>query len=106
MAWIIEYIKEAETDLRELDHSQQLQVVKAIKKVSNNPLPITEGGYGKPLGSHLTGNLTGYLKIKLKRLGIRVVYRLVVEKEIMRIIIISIREDEKVYRMIQERINK
>lgn len=106
MAWIIEYIKEAETDLRELDHSQQLQVVKAIKKVSNNPLPNTKGGYGKPLGSHLTGNLTGYLKIKLKKLGIRVVYRLVEEKGIMRIIIISIREDEKVYRMIQERINK
>jgi len=106
MAWIIEYIKEAETDLRELDHSQQLQVVKAIKKVSNNPLPNTKGGYGKPLGSHLTGNLTGYLKIKLKKLGIRVVYRLVEEKGIMRIIIISIREDEEVYRMIQERINK
>lgn len=106
MAWIIEYIKAAETDLKGLDHSQQIQVLKAIKKVSANPLPATKGGYGKPLGSHLSGNLTGYLKIKLLKLGIRVVYRLVEDQKIMRIIIISVREDEKVYKMIQDRIKK
>ncbi|WP_242843551.1 AbrB/MazE/SpoVT family DNA-binding domain-containing protein [Thermincola ferriacetica] len=29
-------------------HSQRLQVLKAIDKVSDNPLPQNEGGYGKP----------------------------------------------------------
>ncbi len=106
MAWIVEYLKEAETDLQELDHSQQIQVLKAIKKVSTNPLPNTKGGYGKPLGNHLTSNLSGYLKIKLLKLGIRIVYRLVEDHGIMRIIIISVREDEKVYKLIQERIKK
>jgi mRNA interferase RelE/StbE len=106
MAWIVEYLKEAETDLKELDHSQQIQVLKAIKKVSTNPLPNTKGGYGKPLGNHLTSNLSGYLKIKLLKLGIRIVYRLVEDHGIMRIIIISVREDEKVYKLIQERIKK
>ena len=106
MTWIIEYIKAAADDLKNLDHSQQIQVIKAIKKVSANPLPVNKGGYGKPLGSHLSGNLTGYLKIKLLKLGLRVVYRLVEDQEIMRIIIISVREEEKVYKMIQNRIKK
>lgn len=106
MSWKIEYIQEATADLNELDRSQQIQVVKAIRKVSANPLPNTEGGYGKPLGSRSSGNLTGYLKIKLLRSGIRVVYRLVIEKQIMRIIIISVREDERVYKMILDRIDR
>lgn len=106
MAWVVEYIKEAEADLKELDHSQQLHVLKAIKKVSTNPLPNTIGGYGKPLGSHLSNNLVGYLKIKLLKLGIRVVYQLVEKKGTMKIIIISIRDDEKVYKLAQERIKK
>ena len=86
MAWTIKYIAEAEEDLKKLDHSQRLQVLKAITKVSANPLPNSEGGYGKPLGSHLSGNLTGYFKIKLLKLGIRVVYGLIREKGVMRFI--------------------
>lgn len=106
MVWIVVYIKEAEKDLKELDRSQQLQVLKAIKKVSANPLPNTEGGYGKPLGSHLSANLAGYLKIKLLKLGIRVIYCLVREKHVMKIIIISVRDDNKVYKLAQERIKR
>lgn len=106
MAWVVEYIEEAEADLKGLDHSKQLHVLKAIKKVSTNPLPNTKGGYGKPLGSHLSSNLAGYLKIKLLKLGIRVVYQLVEDKGTMRIIIISVRDDEKVYKLAQERIQK
>lgn len=102
MAWSVEYTKRADADLNELDHSQKIQVLKAIQKVSNNPLPTTQGGYGKPLGN----NLTGFLKIKLKKLGIRVCYRIVVENEIMRVVIISIRADEQVYKLLQERIKK
>jgi mRNA interferase RelE/StbE len=106
MPWRIEYLKEAENDLRELDHSQQIQVLKAIRKVAENPLPTTKGGYGKPLGSHNSGNLTGYLKIKLLKLGIRVIYRLVEDQGIMRIVIISVRADEMVYKLLQDRIQK
>ncbi len=46
MPWRIEYLEEAENDLRELDHSQQIQVLKTIRKVAENPLPSTKGGYG------------------------------------------------------------
>ncbi len=104
MSWIIEYFKEAEKDLLRLDHSQRLQVLKAIEKVSENPLPNYEGGYGKPLSNKATTNLAGYLKIKLLKLGLRVVYGIVRENEIMRIIVISIRDDDTVYRLAEKRI--
>lgn len=102
MAWTIEYTQQADLDLNKLDHSQKKQVLKAILKVSNNPLPNTEGGYGKTLGN----NLTGFLKIKLKKLGIRVCYRIVYKNKIMRVVIISIRADEQVYKLLQKRIIK
>ena len=41
-------IEEAVRDFQGLDGSVKLTVLKAIKKVSTNPKPNTEGGYGKP----------------------------------------------------------
>ena len=104
MQWQIVYTQEAAKDLKGLDHSQQLQVLKAIQKVSGNPLPNSEGGYGKPLGNQSSGNLAGYLKIKLLKLGLRVVYALVRENNIMRIIVISVRDDDAVHKLTQQRI--
>ena len=104
MEWIVEYTQEAKKDLIELDNSQRIQVLKAIKKVSGNPIPASEGGYGKPLGNRMSSNLAGYLKIKLQKLGLRVVYCLVRHGNIMRIIIISVRDDETVYKLAQKRI--
>lgn len=46
------------------------------------------------------------MKIKLLKLGIRVVYRLIRDENTMRIIIISVRDDDAVYRMAQERLKK
>ena len=45
-----------------------------------------------------------YYKIKLRDLGYRVVYQLITDGEIMRIIVISIRDDEAVYREAERRI--
>ena len=104
MGWNIEYLPEAVEDLAGLDRSQRMLVLKAIQKVSQNPLPNTEGGFGKPLGSHNGINLTGYMKIKLLSQGLRVVYRLIREGEIMRVIVISVRDDGTVYRLARERI--
>ena len=76
MNWTVEYLPEAEKDLKELDGSQRILVLKAIKKVQQNPLPVEENGYGKPLGNHSNANLAGLLKIKLRASGLRVVYQL------------------------------
>lgn len=106
MKWNIEYIPEAVKDLKKLDKSQQILVLKAIQKVHQNPLPDYEGGYGKPLGNRDESKLAGYLKIKLRKLGLRVVYQLIKENGVMKIIIISVRDDNTVYKMADKRINK
>ena len=89
MTWTIRYLPEALQDLRALDSSRRARVLKAIEKVSLNPLPNSEGGYGKPLGNRQNSRLAGYLKIKLLKDGLRVVYGLVRDKEVMKIVIIS-----------------
>lgn len=104
MTWEVEYFKEAEKDLVKFDHSQKLHILKAIEKVSQNPLPDYEGGYGKPLGNHNTARLAGYYKIKLLKLGVRIVYGLVRADEKMKIIVISIRDDEIVYKVAEKRV--
>ena len=86
MTWSIEFLEEAEKDMKKLDHSAQIQVLKGISKVSQNPLPAEEGGYGKPLGNKSGTNLTNFLKIKFRDLGIRVVYKVERVNGIMKIL--------------------
>ena len=45
MIWNLKYLPEAEKDLKDLDGSQRILVLKAIKKVLQNPLPVDENGY-------------------------------------------------------------
>lgn len=75
MTWCVEFLEEAKKDMKKLERSASLQVLKGIQKVSQNPLPVQEGGYGKPLGNKNGANLTNLLKIKFRDLGIRVVYK-------------------------------
>lgn len=103
MIWKIEYIKEAQRDLLKLDPHNRRIILKAIEKTAERPLPPPEG-IGKPLGHHASSNLTGYYKIKLRNLGYRVVYGLVRENNTMKIIIISVRDEDAVYREAEKRI--
>ena len=48
MSWEPVYLPDAEKDYDNLNRRQQLMVDKAIDKVKDNPLPQSEGGYGKP----------------------------------------------------------
>ncbi|MCI9562596.1 MAG: type II toxin-antitoxin system RelE/ParE family toxin [Oscillospiraceae bacterium] len=91
--WCVKFRAEAQKDLGALDNSQQAEVLKALKKVSLNPLPQSEGGYGKPL----RGGLAGLMKIKLKAAGLRIVYRLIRTETTMEIIVIAIRDGDAVY---------
>ncbi|MCC8048289.1 MAG: hypothetical protein LIO52_04230 [Oscillospiraceae bacterium] len=51
MSWEIKYLPEAVKDLRSLGGSPRKLVRRAIEKVSKNPLPVSEGGLGKPPGN-------------------------------------------------------
>ena len=106
MTWSIEFLEEAQKDMKKLDHSAQIQVLKGITKVSGNPLPTEEGGYGKSLGNKSGTNLTNLMKIKFKDLGVWVIYKIVRIEGVMRIIVISARTDEQVYKEAAKRRNK
>lgn len=106
MTWNIEFLEEAAKDIKRLDHSVRIQFLKGIQKVSRNPLPVQEGGYGKPLGSKSGTNLTNLLKIKFRDLGIRVVYKIIFDDGIMKIVVVSARADEQVYKEAAKRREK
>ena len=106
MTWSIEFLEEAQKDMKKLDHSAQIQVLKGITKVSGNPLPTEEGGYGKPLGNKSSTNLTNLMKIKFRDLGIRVVYKIERVDGVMKIIVVSARTDEQVYKEAAKRREK
>ena len=106
MMWGIEFLEEAEKDMKKLDHSAQVQVLKGIRKVSQNPLSVEEGGYGKPLGNKIGINLTNLMKIKFRDIGIRVVYKIERIEGIMKIMLISARMDEQVYKEAAKRREK
>lgn len=94
--WIPRFAPEAKSSLKKLDNALAGQVLKGIAKVRKNPLPMPDG-YGKPLGNKHGNNLTGFFKIKYKGIGIRVVYTLVRDDNIMNILVVSKRDDEYCY---------
>ncbi|MCL2812581.1 MAG: type II toxin-antitoxin system RelE/ParE family toxin [Clostridia bacterium] len=104
MSWERDYLPEAKEDLAKLDQPVQKEVLRGIRKVSQNP--EYPNGYGKPLGNHAGSNLAGLYKIKLKKAGIRVVYALRREAGKMMIIIVSARADDLVYREAENRRRK
>lgn len=106
MTWSIEFLDEAEKDMKKLDHSAQIQVLKGIRKVSRNPLSAEEGRYGKPLGNKSGTDLTNLMKIKFRDLGIRVVYKVERVDGVMKIIVISARTDEQIYKEAAKRRDK
>jgi mRNA interferase RelE/StbE len=92
------YTAAALEDMLALDHSTRQRVADGIKRASFKPLPKSEGGYGKPLGHKRGLNLTSLLEIKFRGMGIRAVYELIRVKQQMQIIVVSVREDELVFR--------
>ena len=95
--WTAKYLKEAVSDLKKLDPSVQKIVLAGIGRVAQNPLPQSEGGYGKPLGNKTGRNLAGFFKIKYQGIAIRVVYTLVREKQVFNIIAVSQRDENYCY---------
>lgn len=104
--WNIKFCPESIKDMKKLDNSLKKQVLVGIRKVSKNPLPQSEVGYGKTLGNIQGTELTGFFKIIYRGIGIRVVYTLVKKGNIMNIIVVSIREDSESYKKAQKRKDK
>ena len=97
MNYRIKFLMEALGDMEKLDNSIRPQIMKGIQKVSTNPVSIHKGGYGKPLGNRDGTNLAHLYKIKFLSIGIRVIYALQEQEQLMTIIIVSVRADNQVY---------
>ncbi|KGR74715.1 type II toxin-antitoxin system RelE family toxin [Ureibacillus sinduriensis] len=98
----LEFYDEAVDEWQSLDGHQKKFVSKALEKIEALGNEI-----GEPLGNKRDVNLTGYRKVKLKQIGIRIVYRVVNEViEITEIIAIGGRADEEVYQDAYDRIQK
>jgi len=46
--WQVEYLRDAVDDIKQLDHAQRVQVIKAINKVAVNPLARRGGLWKAP----------------------------------------------------------
>lgn len=103
MAWAIDFLPEADAELRSFDVAAQSQIRKGLRKVAQNPLPATEGGYGKPLRNGATVRLAGLCKIKFKGIGVRVVYKPIRTEQEMLIVVVGIRSDDEAYRIAGQR---
>ena len=101
-AWEIRYTEKAKSDLDGFDASSRRQITKALEKVSGNPLPRREGGYGV----ELRASLSDCLKVKLKAAGIRIVYKLERTETAMRVIVIGMRAGAEVYREAERRLGR
>lgn len=97
------FLPEAIEDLKHIDASIRPQILKGIKKVLQNPEAKSLGGYGEPLANKSNIKLAGLYKIKFKGIGQRVVYALHKTNNEMIVIIISAREDFKVYNEAEKR---
>ena len=86
MNWIIEFLPEVEKDISKLSDNQRISVFKALQKVK-----------AKPLGNKHGTDLAGFLKIKLRGEGIRIVYKLIRRESQMLVVVVGLREDDDVY---------
>lgn|SRR5690554_106476 len=94
------FIEEAKRDYQRLDGSVKKFVDIAIAKMLERADEL-----GEELTKKNESNLIGCRKIKFKKIGIRIVYRIIADKaEIVEIISIGKREENEVYKNAAKRL--
>jgi mRNA interferase RelE/StbE len=96
------FIEEAQKDYKKLDGSIKKLVNVALAKMEERADEL-----GEDLTSKHGVNLIGCRKIKFRKAGIRMVYRIVGDKaEVAEIIIVGKREDNEVYQEAYKRLQE
>ena len=90
---------EAQSELFSLDGSIRLIVLKQIKKLERFPQ------LGGLLGNRHGYDLVGYRKLHACKKNIRIVYSIIEEEILVKLIAIGKREDSQVYRDADDRID-
>ena len=93
----IRYHPLIESDLKQLNNSVRLEVFKKLKKLQQSP------EIGKPLGNKNNMNLTGLLKVYVAKKQVRIVYEVIENILVVKVIAIGKRESMEVYKEAKER---
>lgn len=85
----LSFYSNVELDLNKLDGSQLKYIIKALERIQES---------NGDIGEYLRGDLQGYKKVKLRKDGLRIVFKKVENKIIVaNIVTIGKRENKKVY---------
>jgi len=84
-------------DMKQLNNSIQILVLKKIKQLQQSP------ELGKPLGNKNGMNLSGLKKVYVAKKQVRIVYEILNNILIIRIVAIGKREDMEVYKEAEKR---
>lgn len=88
----------AREDVRDLDGAARKRVLRALKKLEEEPEKR-----GQPLGSRTDGNLTGFRKLVVGDREFRIIYR-VERQEVVVVWVIGSRADDECYHMAVSRL--
>ena len=93
----IKYHPLIEKDLKQLNNSIRIEVFKKIKKIQKSPK------LGIELGNKNGLNLTGLKKMYVVKKHIRIVYEIIENIVVIKILAIGKREDMEVYKQAEKR---
>ena len=97
MKYRIVFHPDAAEDLKELDHRVKMLVFKQINKLTARP------ALGQDLGQKHGIDLSGYKKVYADKKRIRIIYKVIEEMVLIRIIAVGKREGMKVYKKAGQR---
>lgn len=95
----VQLTSDAREDLRDMDGSARKAVLKAIKKLEDDPEKR-----GQPLGSRQSGNLTTFRKLVVGDRDYRVVYRIERDGTVVVVWVIGRRTDNECYEIALSRL--
>lgn len=96
--WKVELIPEAKNDFKTLDGHVRKLILKQLLKLEKDPR------YGEHLGNKAGIDLSGYFKLYADQKRVRIVYEVIEQDHLVKIIAIDKREDMEVYRIALKRI--
>ena len=93
----IKYHPLVEEDLKQLNNSIQIEVFKKLKKIQHSPK------LGQLLGNKNNMNLTGLRKVYVSKKQVRIVYEIIDNILVVKVITIGKRESMEVYKQAEQR---
>jgi len=87
-----------EKDLKELDNSLIILLFKKLKQIQKTPQ------MGLPLGNKNNMNLSGLKKVYVNKKRVRIVYKILEDKLVVKTIAVGKRDDMEVYKKVSQRV--